>query len=225
MNADVVWALELSAGVFSTLIAAFMGAKVAFALERRRDAEKQRDQDADGLQAAIFVLCRQLTLVSHLQTNSLDGLRDDEDRHLLLPPMSAKLIMSTRIDFNWVSHMLRGHEDCAGLAFLFIASDDSIDMLYQVAEARRSFFMSHIQPRLEKAGITELKNDRRHLDRSLYDEADAVLLQQYTDKLYDACDAAVRHLEQGLAEAKRISPAAFPGYDFKFVLPHWVQQK
>lgn len=39
LNADVVWALELSAGVFSTLIAAFMGAKVAFALERRRDAE------------------------------------------------------------------------------------------------------------------------------------------------------------------------------------------
>lgn len=222
MSDIVVQILELVAGITGTIVASFLGARVAFRLERRRDLELQRDNEADGLQSAIFLLCRQLSVTGRLKQEVLDPLRHDRNRDIRVPVVPGKMLVNARVDFDWISHMLRDHEESAGLAFLIMASDDSVSSLYEVAEARREFHAVRIQPKLEEAGITEFSEERAQQIRYVCGATDSELLRRHTDQLYAACDTAVMQLEQALNEARRISQIAFPGYEFKFVLPDWL---
>jgi hypothetical protein len=224
MDIDIKSILEMVAGIVGTIVAAFMGARVAFRLERKRDLERQRDSEADGLQSAIFLLCRQLSVVARLQRDVLDPCREDGNRHFRVPIMSGKILINGSVDFDWISHMLRDHEESAALAFLIMAADDSMSSLYDVIEARREFHASRIQLKLEDAGILEFTDKFASHIRSVCGEADSDLLERYTDQLYSACDMSVKQLELALSEAERVSHQAFPGYGFRFVLPDWLHE-
>ena len=213
---------ELAIGVIGTVVAAFMGAKVAFGLERKRDREQQEDSEADGLQSAVFVLCRQLTLMGNLQQDVLDPLRHDRNRDFRVPPVSGRHLLNARVDFDWISHMLRDHEESAALAFLIVTVDDNVESLHDAVEARRKFHDSRIRPKLEEAGITVCSDDNAQQLRYLCGAADSELLQQHTDRVYAACDLAIGQAQRALDEARRVCLQAFPGYTFKFVLPEWA---
>ena len=224
---DGIWIrmAELAVGILGTVVAAFMGAKFAFGLERRRDQELQRDRDADGLQSAIFVLCRQLTLAARMQAEVLDPFREDRNRDICVPPVSGRHLVDVRVDFEWISHMLRDHEESAALAFLIVMVDDGIESLHDAVETRRKFHDLRIRPRLEEAGVTDFTEERAQQVRFLCGAADSEMLQGYTDQLYAICDRVVAQAERALDEAQRVSAQAFPGYAFKFVLPEWAHHQ
>ena len=221
---DEIWIRigELAVAAIVIAIAVFAGARLAFGHEHRRKQKLRRNIEADGLQSAIYVVCRQQQLASKIQAEVLEPFRGDRNRDILVPPISGRHLSVAGLDFQWVSHMLRGDKDSAALAFLFVMVSDGIQSLQDAAEKRRKFHHNRIQPRLEEASVAHLSEESAQQVRFLCGAADSEMLQGYTDQLYIACDRVVAQAQQALSEAQRVCALEFPGYVFHFDLPQWA---
>ncbi len=190
---DVISSLRHVADVMPEAAAAAAGAYFAFMLQRRHEAAKKREDEADALRSAWFGLIRKRDWLIRFKTDILAPHTTHPVRFLAVRP-AIQFPQQSETDFSRIGCLMRAKGSAAVLSDVYLA-DRTFASIFDIAAHHRELAFK-AQAKMAESSLAE----RGILYASQLTAEDAVEilggvavleLQQATDMLYGFIDVAI----------------------------------
>ena len=136
----------------ATLLAAFVGAWLAFRLTDKAHERRTEAANVAAINRALFVVLRQFNAIKNVKDQLIDPARDDPARFINMHALMPLEYGSLRPDFESVSFLLE--TDKRGLIVDLMLNDRFHNAIFAVNERSR-LHLEIVQPLLTQAGVRE----------------------------------------------------------------------
>jgi hypothetical protein len=151
------------AGSLLTLLGTFVGALLAFRLNERKDELKIEKTQKQDLNAALFVLARQSNTIGGLH-RVLCKFESDFERAINCPALRPPDYADVALDFGALAFIL---EKNPSLLLKLSLEEEGFKQALQSLKTRNDFYISEIQPAIDKLGLNQKSMTMSELEAAL----------------------------------------------------------
>ncbi len=190
------WLVENLSSLFepmATLIATFIGAWLAFKYQSRLEGRKELDARVDAGNRVLFQLAGNISWLVNTKRQLIDPFRERPGRMFeMLPDLSP--VPVGVLDFNSVSFLLRRKN--ADVLGEVLVETRKFQMAVSLQERRSSFYLSDINPRLERASIQHGQDVTETRMREAVGDISWYMLESITNHYVEQIDSTLEsHLK------------------------------
>ncbi|MCO7247740.1 hypothetical protein [Halomonas sp. Mc5H-6] len=150
-----LWAgiLETSSaiGALATLLAAFLGAYFAFALNEQRELRKVHDEQKVALNRSLFVLARQINAIENYYFQAAP-FSSPHERAFSMPAFKPPSYAELAHDFDRLAFLLDSSE--SQLLMDLTVEQERFEQVIESIRIRNEFYVGEIQPAMIEHGLT-----------------------------------------------------------------------
>jgi len=195
LNKILYWTAEIINEIWPIAFATFIGAWIAFQLQKHHERKKERLSNIAAGKSAQFAIVTQLNSLKNIHKQYLSPLERDTDRALKLTPFSVHAEFP-QLNLESLQFMLEG-EGAQLLNELMISEHRFVTLLGSLEQ--RNIRHEQMQRRLAVEGDAAL------------DAATVQILKDMTDSIYGLTDDAIKSHTQGVNKLKEYLEKRFSG--------------
>lgn len=138
---------------FTTLLAAFLGSKYAFHLQKEKELKTDEAKKVEAANRAIFTIIRNINKVRTVVKQFVDPFRDHEFYFLAIPPVVGITKGDASINYDEISFIF--DSDDPNLMVELSTVEAELNATLDVVLYRSELHFNQIQPRVEAAGFVD----------------------------------------------------------------------
>ena len=138
---------------FTTLLAAFLGSKYAFHLQKEKESKIEEAKKVEAANRAIFAIIRNLNKVRTVTKQFVDPHRDHPFYFLAIPPVVGITKGDASIKYDEISFIFES--DDPNLMMELSTVESELNATLDVVLYRSELHFNQIQPRVEAAGFVD----------------------------------------------------------------------
>lgn len=181
---------------FPTLIAAFLGAWLAFRFQNKREDDIRQRENYESANRAIFLLARFANELEITKRQIIDPFRNRSDVALAIPAVLIPDYSDHKFDIANLAFLLQS--EYADLLGELIVEETRFHQAIQAVQFRSNIHIQQVQPILEKAGVVEGQD-------YLWEDIKKVLGMRVYTSLERATKDAIHHVDGTIISAKEIA--------------------
>ncbi len=136
----------------ATLLSAFIGAYLAFALNDRREAAKKSRENKAAMNRSLFVLARQSNAVENYK-RLMAEYKSSEERAFSMPAFTPPSYAELSHDFDGLAFLLESSEP--QLMMELSIEQERFEQTIKAIQTRNDFYVSEIQPAMTHKNLME----------------------------------------------------------------------
>lgn len=178
----------------ATLVAAFIGAWIAFALESKSRAAEKRERDLDAANRILYVLYERLNTIKLFQIDFVNPTRDNPAQMISMGPVHDFRAPSSEFEANEVSFLFKTSYKPLMLSLHVV--NEQFHEAVNAIRVRSHLHLNVYQPLLERAGYQmgqEITNV--HIENAI-GERNYQMLRQSTEAVVHNVDTFVERGDQ-----------------------------